>query len=259
MGRVAPGGPVRAIGGVGARGSWRATGCPGFGWLDSAPASQDCLSPPPVQAGRSRGLLSSGAQGPADILLATGRAAAKPRSAARTWRPLGRVAVCCVHKLSSWHQKGRGGPAESVPSASWPFVGSPPHLKPRASRGQGEDPSLPPPPVPEGAGDSRQAWEDPPLRNRTWGCGQRHPRFQEGSASAPPGHPVPSDSLWSTRCSGAAQWPVWLSPYSLPEETAGLGSRPLTQSQHPQGGFPEPPSSSIGPGRGVTEVGSMKV
>lgn len=66
-------------------------------------------------------------------------------------------------------------------------------------------------------------------------------------------------SVEHSGCSGAARWPVWPSLYSLPEETAGLGSRPLTQSQHPQGGFPEPPSSSIGPGRGVTEVGSMKV
>lgn len=144
--------------------------------------------------------------------------------------------MCCVHKLFSQHQKGRGDPAESV--LAFHGVTSTSEAMCEARLGQGPFP--PRPPVPTGLGDHRRPGET--LSAETaWGPGRRHPSSQEASTSAPCDTPSPA-TLRGTRCSGAAHWPAWPSPYCLPEEAAGSGSRPLTQSQRPQGGFREPPA-----------------
>ena len=79
----------------------------------------------------------------------------------------------------------------------------------------------------------------------TWGGGQRHASSQQASTSAPWDTPSPA-TLRGSRCSGAACWPAWPSPYCLPEEAAGLGSWPRTQSRRPEGGFPEPQAVPLG-------------
>lgn len=234
-------------------------GCPGVGWLDSAPASQDYLLPPPVQAGHTRGLLSSGPQGPASVLLETGRTAAKPGSDVRTRRPLGRAAVCCVHKLSSQHQEGRGGPAvhaNCIPAFRGVTTTS------ETTRQAGVRVRT----LPSRSHQCPKGRETAGRPGKTL-CSETGPGAMGSvtltsrkALSLPPlGHPIPSDSVEHSGCSGATRWPARPSPYSPPKETAGLQSWPLTQSRQPQGGFPEPPSSSIGPGWGVTEVGSPKV
>ena len=208
------------------------------GW--TAPTSQQSVTPACPGRPHSRPPLKW-SSGLPHVLLETGRAAAKPGSAVRTQRPLGRAAMCCVHKLFSQCQKGHGDPTESI--LAFHGVTSTSETMCHARLGRG--------PFPPRPYQCPKGWETTGRPGKTlssettWGSGQRHASSQEASTSVPWDSPSPA-TLRGTRCSGAACWPAWPSPYCLPEEAAGLGSWPLTQSRRPEGGLPEPQAVPLG-------------
>lgn len=217
-------------------------GCPGVGWLDSAPASQDYLSPPPVQAGHTRGLLSSGPQGPASVLLETGRTAAKPGSDVRTRRPLGRAAVCCVHKLSSQHQEGRGSPAvraDCIPAFCGVTTTS---ETPRQAGVRVRT-------LPSRSHQCPKGQETAGRPGKTL-CSETGPGAMGSvtlasrkALSLPPlGHPIPSDSVEHSGCSGATQWPARPSPYSPPRRLQGCSLGPSPRAGSPREDSQSPPA-----------------
>lgn len=221
-------------------------GCPGVGWLDSAPASQDYLLPPPVQAGHTRGLLSSGPQGPASVLLETGRTAAKPGSDVRTRRPLGRAAVCCVHKLSSQHQEGRGGPAvhaNCIPAFRGVTTTS------ETTRQAGVRVRT----LPSRSHQCPKGRETAGRPGKTL-CSETGPGAMGSvtltsrkALSLPPlGHPIPSDSVEHSGCSGATRWSAWPSPYSPPRRLQGCSLGPSPRAGSPREDSQSPPAVPLG-------------
>lgn len=238
MGRVAPGGQGPLQGAQRPR-KLESNGLPRT-WLAGQPPPPSSLSPPPVQAGHIRGLLLSGAQGsPTSSWKPVEQLQSQAQPSGRRGHSAGRP--CAVFTSCSLCQKGHGDPTESI--LAFHGVTSTSETMCHARLGRG--------PFPPRPYQCPKGWETTGRPGKTlssettWGSGQRHASSQEASTSVPWDSPSPA-TLRGTQCSGAACWPAWPSPYCLPEEAAGLGSWPLTQSRRPEGGLPEPQAVPLG-------------